>query len=141
MAIFTLDSLVLQALTVALRNGLAANLRLGTSVEVALHTPEVFQRHPSFGYRPIMEPMTWPNPVGDPRVDGRGPGAGRSLRHAGVSSCRSLSRQRPSARQARALSGKGHDLVAGKKRRLAGVSWCLPATRTPPRPTRGKGDR
>jgi len=88
MALLNLETLVLRGSVGC--DGLALNVRLGTSVKAGLRTLESSpsMRHPR-GYRPI-QPFGWPifdgNPGPKPEdnpEEGAQPGAGRSRRHAG----------------------------------------------------------
>jgi hypothetical protein len=89
MALFTLEALVLRGVVV-LRDGVAVNLRLGTSVQGAKQAPEI-----ASSPRPL--PTCWPMPnpgngqAGDAghadyRVAGTAPGAGRSRSLVGTRS-------------------------------------------------------
>jgi len=89
MALLNLESLVLRGSVRC--DVLALGLRLGTSVEGGLRTPESGPslRHAPAAYRPA-QPFAWPvvgvnpgpKPVDNPE-EGAMPGAGRSRRHAG----------------------------------------------------------
>jgi hypothetical protein len=86
MAVLNLEALVLRGVAV-LCGGVALNLRRGTSVKSGVETPEVdiSMRHPSPGGKPnVGQPVLWPDRVA-PCGDDSTTGAGRSLRHAGVS--------------------------------------------------------
>jgi hypothetical protein len=93
MAVKNLNSLVLVGFTV-LRGGKAGNPRLGAGSTASSETPEIrtSMRRPSRNVEQEFQPAPRPGHADYPRVDAVAvPGAGRSLRCAGVLSRSGLS--------------------------------------------------